>query len=224
MTQRAAGPKQIQIALGKALMRVLIGGVKRIHQAIAERIGVDIERRMNEMRDVGPVIPVGVVERQGRPKALALHVEPDVADALGGQLAAATFVMNALLEGDERDLAHDRVQHVLDLAGEHDAAALRVGLAREEGAEGQHLAKDRRGFGQGQRRVGHQGPLPRRQHLMHAMAQLVRQGHHIAQAALVIQQQIGMRARYGRMRKRARRLARPHRRVDPASLKEVLAN
>src|SRR5712671_217328 len=97
---------------------------------------------MNEMRDVGPVIPVGVVERQGRPKALALHVEPDVADALGGQLAAATFVMNALLEGDERDLAHDRVQHVLDLAGEHDAAALRVGLAREEGAEGQHLAKD----------------------------------------------------------------------------------
>src|SRR5205814_2433787 len=92
VAQRAAGPKQVEIALGKALMRVLIVGVKRIHQAIAERIGVDIERRMNEMRDVGPVIPVGVVKRQGRPKALALHVEPDVADALGGQLAAATFV------------------------------------------------------------------------------------------------------------------------------------
>ena len=51
---------------------------------------------------------------------------------------------------------------------------------------------------------------------MHAMAELMRQRHHVARLALIIQQHIGMRRRRGRMRERARRLARPHRRIDPA--------
>ena len=68
-------------------------------------------------------------------------------------------------------------------------------LAREQRAEGQHLAEDRGGLGQGQRRIGHQRALRPRQHLMHAMAQLMGQRHHVAGAAVVVQQDIGMGAR-----------------------------
>ena len=99
--------------------------------------------------------------------------------------------MHPRLERDEGDLPDHRVQHVLDLAGEHDPAPRRVGLGRQQRPEGQHLAEHRGGLGQGQRRVGHQRPLPRRQHLMHAVPQFVRQGHHVAQPPLVVQQQIG---------------------------------
>src|ERR1700736_5887980 len=44
VAQGAAGAQQLQVALGKTAMRVLIGRVKRVHQAIAKGIGVDVER------------------------------------------------------------------------------------------------------------------------------------------------------------------------------------
>ena len=53
MVLRAAGREHRQIALGEALVRALVDAVERIHQAIAERIGVDVERRMDEMADIG---------------------------------------------------------------------------------------------------------------------------------------------------------------------------
>src|SRR5712691_1379727 len=62
VAQRAAGAQEGEVAFGKALVGVFIGGVERVHQAIAEGIGVDIERRVDEMRDVGPVVAVGIVE------------------------------------------------------------------------------------------------------------------------------------------------------------------
>ena len=40
------------------------------------------------------------------------------------------------------------------------------------------------------------------------MAQLVRQRHHVARAAVIVQQQIGMRGGHGGMREGAARLAR----------------
>ena len=89
-------------------------------------------------------------------------------------------------------------------------------LARQKGAEGQHLAEDAGGFGQRQRRRRHQRAVRRRQHLMHAMAQLMGERHHVARLALVVQQHIRVRGRRGRMREGARRLAGPDRRVDPA--------
>ena len=66
---------------------------------------------------------IGAVEAQRRPQALALHLEPDFAKPVGRQFGLAALVMDLLLEGDERDLADHRVQHVLDLAGEHDLCA-----------------------------------------------------------------------------------------------------
>jgi hypothetical protein len=48
----AAGGQHREIALGEALVRFLVDRIERVHQAIAERVGVDVERRMDEVRDV----------------------------------------------------------------------------------------------------------------------------------------------------------------------------
>ena len=55
MVFRAAGRKHGEIALGEAFPRALIDAIERIDEAIAERVGVDIERRMDEMRNIGPI-------------------------------------------------------------------------------------------------------------------------------------------------------------------------
>ena len=50
----AAGRKHREIAFGEAIIGALVDRVQRVHQAVAERIGVNVERRVHEMRDVGP--------------------------------------------------------------------------------------------------------------------------------------------------------------------------
>ena len=50
----AAGLEHGEILLLEAALRLLVDRVERVHQAVAEGIGVDIERRMDEVRDVGP--------------------------------------------------------------------------------------------------------------------------------------------------------------------------
>src|SRR5690349_22680952 len=52
----------------------------------------------------------------------------------------------------------------------------RSGLG-QQALEGQHLAEHARGLGERQRRRRHQRALPRRQHLVDAMAELVRERH-----------------------------------------------
>jgi hypothetical protein len=49
--------------------------------------------------------------------------------------------MHLALEGVERDLAHHRVDHVLDLGGQHRLALHRIAGLVEEAAEGEHLAE-----------------------------------------------------------------------------------
>ena len=111
--------------------------------------------------------------------------------------------------------------HVLDLLGEHRLALAPARGPLQERAEGQHLAEDGRGLGQSQWRCRHQRALPRRQHLVHTMAELMGQRHHIPRLAHVIYQHIGVRGRHGGVGKGARRLARAHRRVDPVAIEEV---
>ena len=67
------------------------------------------------MRDVAPEGLIAGLEIDGRPKALALHLEPDLAEPLRGQLAFAPLGVHLALETVERDLADHRVDHVLDL-------------------------------------------------------------------------------------------------------------
>ena len=59
---------------------------------------------------------------------------------------------------------------------------------------------------------------------MHAVPQLMRERHHVARLALIVEQDIRVRRRRRRMRERARRLARAHRRIDPASIEETLGD
>ena len=74
---------------------------------------------------------------------------------------------------------------------------------------------------QGEGRRGHQGPLPRRQHLVHAMAELVGEGNDVAGLALVVEQHVGVGRGHGRMGEGAGRLAGPDRGVDPALVEEA---
>ena len=85
---------------------------------------------MDEVRDVHPEILVTRADVDRRPKALALHAEPEFADALGGQFAVLALGVDRALERIERDLPHHGVDHVLDLAGEQRLALFGVlGLA-----------------------------------------------------------------------------------------------
>src|SRR3546814_12821629 len=79
------------------------------------------------------------------------------------------------------------------------------------------------GFGERQRRVGHELALRRRQKLVHAVAELVGERHHVARLAVIVEQEVGMRARHRRMGEGPRRLAWPWRRIDPACVEERAA-
>ena len=71
-----------EVALGETVPRALEHAVERVHEAVAEGVGVDVERRVDEVRDVGPVGFVTGHQGDGRAEALALHAHPDVADAV----------------------------------------------------------------------------------------------------------------------------------------------
>ena len=217
----AARLKQREILLREGVLARLVAREQRVHQAIAERIGVDVERRVNEVRNVRPEHPVAVAERDRGPEALRLHLAPDLAQPFGGELALLALLVHLALEAVERDLAHHGVEHVLDLRGEQRLAPLRIGGVVQQRLEGQHLAEHRSRLGQRERRRRHQRALAGGEHLMHAMAQFVSERHHVARLALVVEQHVRVRRRRCRVGERARRLAGPHRRVDPPAVEEA---
>src|SRR5438105_2258855 len=98
MVLGAAGGEHLEIALGKAVAGALVDRVEGVHQAIAERVGVDVERRMDEMRDVAPERLVAGPKLDRGAEALALHLHPEAADLLGGQLAVAPLGVDLALE------------------------------------------------------------------------------------------------------------------------------
>jgi len=95
-----------------------------------------------------------------------------------------------VLEAVHRDLAEDGRERVFDLVAEHRQPHLRIGFLLHHGAEDQHLAKGRGHLGGGQRGVGLQHPLLAREVLVHAVAQLVGQRHHVAGAAGVVHEHV----------------------------------
>ncbi len=78
--------------------------------------------------------------------------------ASGDTSPVGPSVVEPGLEAVEGDLADDRVQRVLDLAGQQRLALLSGGVG-QQAFEHQAFAEDRGGFRQGQRRVGQQGAL-----------------------------------------------------------------
>ena len=220
----AAGAQHVEVFGLETGVAGLKNGVEGIHQAVAESVGVDIERRMDEVRNVGPEDAVVRGKLEDRAEAFGLHLQPDFADALGEEFALPAFLVDQRFETVEGDLAHHRVQHVLDLAGEHDAAAGGVGLGIEERAEGEHFAEDAGGFGKSQRRAGHQVALFARKYLVHAVAEFVGEGHDVAGAAVIVHQDVGVDRGDGRMGESAAGLAWAEGRVDPAMVEEAAAD
>ncbi len=66
--------------------------------------------------------------------------------------------------------------------------------------------------------------MSRGEHLVHAVTELVRERHHVARAAVVIEQDVWVRRGHGRVREGAARLARPERGIDPRPLEETAAD
>ncbi|QYU71095.1 molecular chaperone DnaK [Leptolyngbya sp. 15MV] len=213
----------LQVFLLEPRMAFPEHAVERVHQAIPEGVGVHIERRVHEVRDVGPVQAVVRRELEGGAQAFLLHLHPDLADPLMRDLTPLPLVMQQRLEAVEGDLAHHGVQHVLHLGGEQRAPPARIGLGVQQRAEGQHLAEHARGLGQCQRRGGQQIALLCREDLVHAMAELMRQRHHVPRLAVVVHQQVGVRGWHGRVREGAGGLAGPERRIHPRLVEEALA-
>src|SRR6056297_2045384 len=108
--------EHLEIPVLEALGRGLVGGIERVHEAVAEGVGVDVEGRVDEMRDIGPEGLVALHEIKGGPEAFGLHGHPQFADIFGRELALAACGVQLAFEIVERDLAHHGVDHVLDLA------------------------------------------------------------------------------------------------------------
>ncbi len=143
----------------KPALALLIDRIERVHQAIAEGIGIDVERHMDEMRDIGPldaVLAVLLGSLTPLPKASRWVSSQISAMRSGITSPLRRSSCSTVLEVVHGDLAHDGVQHVLDLAGQQDAALRRIALALQQRLEGQHLAEHRGGFGQRQRRIREQ--------------------------------------------------------------------
>src|SRR3954447_23033973 len=102
---------------------------------------------MDEMWDVHPEILIPWTDVDRRPKALALHAEPDLADALRSQFAIAPFGVDGALERIERDLPHHGVDHFLNLAGDQRLPLRGAPGLRQQPLEGQHLAEHAGGLG-----------------------------------------------------------------------------
>ena len=177
---------------------------------------------MHEMRHIGPEGLIAGHEFEGIAKAFALHRHPQRVDVFRGQFALGAGGMQLAFEIIEGDLAHDRVDHVLDLAGQKRLALGLVGGSGQQRAEGQHLAKDRGRLGQRQRSRGQKLALTGGHALVDAVAQLMRQRHHVARLAQIVQQHIGMHRRHRRMRECAGGLAGFHAGINPALVKEGL--
>src|ERR1700682_3761913 len=104
----AAGGEHVEVALGEAFIGAFVDRVERIHHAIAERISIDVERRVDEMADIGPERFVTGPETDRRPKTFGLHLHPNFAQTLRGELALPALGVDLALARIEGDLAHDR--------------------------------------------------------------------------------------------------------------------
>ena len=126
MPLASAGLQHREETILKALFSLLIVGVERIHQAITEGIGIDVKRRVDEVGDVAPEVAVVVIEGKDGTEALNLNGHPDIADLIGRQFTLRPRIVEPTLEFAERDLAHDSIEHVLDLGRQNHAATLGI--------------------------------------------------------------------------------------------------
>ena len=84
---RAAGAQQLEVAGHERLALVDVALVDRQRQQLAVRVGVDVARRRDEVRHVGPPRAVALGERDAVAEHLDLRLRPQLVEALDRQLA-----------------------------------------------------------------------------------------------------------------------------------------
>ncbi len=92
-----------------------------------------------------------------RTQALAHNLKPKTPDLVRRQFALDPRGMEPGLKPVESDLAHHRIEAILNPPHQKHAAFLWVGISKKLFKD-ETLTKDRGGLGQGQGRVGQQGP------------------------------------------------------------------
>ena len=100
-----------------------------------------------------------------------------------------------LFETREHVLPEHGGENIFDLAGEQGDLHLGIGLLREQVIEDQHLAKDRGGFGGGERRVVIEIILLATQAAVQAVTELVSNRHDVAQVIVIIAENVRMQLR-----------------------------
>ena len=152
VAQRAARAEHIQILAREIIAAVLVDRIERVHQTVTEGVGIDVERHVDEVRDVGPVVAIdALLKVKGRPEGLDLGLHPVLLEVFAQQLLFLPCGVDAGLEVVEGNLPDHGVEHVLDLACEQDLALGVVAGISKQALESQHFPEHRRGFGERQR-------------------------------------------------------------------------
>jgi len=69
----ATGFEHIEVFVFEIGITFFVDRVERVHEAIAEGIGVDVERRMDEVWDVGPECFIAFLEIKDRAEGFCLN-------------------------------------------------------------------------------------------------------------------------------------------------------
>src|SRR5690606_26737511 len=78
MVLGAASLQKLEILVLKTLVGILVDSIERIYQAIAERVGIDVERRVDEVRDIGPERLIALAPLHCRSHTGVLNREPQL--------------------------------------------------------------------------------------------------------------------------------------------------
>ena len=214
-------PQQVEVLIGEASVALFVPRVEGQDKQLTERIGVHVARRMEEVRDVAPPVPVVIAKRHTAVEHVALGVHPVLRKLVGLQLSRLpTRGVNPVLESIHRHLPKDRRDRIVNLGDEHGEAIRRVLLGAHQALKNQHLAEDRRHLGCREGGAVMEDRLLAGQGLVHAVPQLVGEGLHVAGLAGVVEKDVRVGARHRPVAERTAALARGQGRVDPVLLKK----
>src|SRR5690606_815013 len=221
----AAGLEKRQVALGKIDGILAIPGIKRQHEQLTKRVGIDVARRVKEMRDVAPPEAVVLAERHAALKHILLRRNPVLGIIVGGELARLpSRRVDAILEAVHRNLPEYGCDGVIDLTDHHREPGARRFFALKQALKNQHLPEDRRHLGRRERGVRLQHALRAGKILMNSMPELMGECLHVSDLPREVHQITGMRTGHDVVTDSATALTRSRGSIDPSLPEELARN